>query len=108
VAPEGFDAALVLAGGRAADQALKGMKPGGRVAHPNGVEPEPHAPRGVSVQGYDGVPSREVLARLNRWIGSRPFTVAHQLFPLEEAAAAHRAVMRHHLGKLALHVRHLE
>jgi NADPH:quinone reductase-like Zn-dependent oxidoreductase len=109
LAPDGFDAALMLAGGRAANQALRAMKSNGRVAFPNGVEPEPRPRKHIAVQAFNGVPTPEALARLNRWIGSRPFTVALQrLFPLDEAAAAHRAVAQHHLGKVALHVRHLE
>ena len=40
-APNGFDAALITAGGPAADKALSAMRAGGRVAYPNGVEPTP-------------------------------------------------------------------
>src|SRR5215831_7380015 len=43
-APGGLDAALVLAGGDGFADALKAIKKGGRVAYPNGVEPEPEAP----------------------------------------------------------------
>ena len=64
-APGGLDAALILVGGAVVDEALATMKKGGRVAHPNGVEPEPHAPKGVRVRGYDGKPSREAFERLN-------------------------------------------
>ena len=42
-APDGLDAALITAGGPAADNALTAMRAGGRVAYPNGVEPEPEA-----------------------------------------------------------------
>ena len=60
----------------------------------------------LTVRGYDGVPSGETLVRLNRWMGARPFkVVVSQRFPLEEATAAHRAVTRHHLGKIALQIR---
>ena len=50
-APGGLDAALVLAGGRGRDEVLATMRKGGRVAYPNGVEPEPHAPEGVACAG---------------------------------------------------------
>src|SRR5262249_4833749 len=40
-APAGLDAALMTAGGDAADRALVAIREGGRVAYPNGVEPVP-------------------------------------------------------------------
>jgi NADPH:quinone reductase-like Zn-dependent oxidoreductase len=52
-APQGVDAALVLAGGDAVNEALKALKSGGRVAYPNGVEPEPKAPAGVELLAYN-------------------------------------------------------
>ena len=55
-APDGFDAALLTAGGKAAEKALFGGARGGRIAYPNGVEPEPQARAGVTIRGYDGMP----------------------------------------------------
>jgi NADPH:quinone reductase-like Zn-dependent oxidoreductase len=105
-APHGLDAALVLAGGAGADAALAAVKPDGRVAYPNGVEPEPRAPAGRTVIAYDGFPDPEAFSRLNRLIGSRPFHVElGRVFRLEDATAAHREIDRHHLGKLAFQVR---
>jgi NADPH:quinone reductase-like Zn-dependent oxidoreductase len=105
-APEGLDAALVLTGGRGLDDALGTMKKGARVAFPNGVEPEPRAPKGVRVRGYDGTPAREAFERLNRLIGSRPFHVElGRVYHLEDAASAHRELEQHHLGKLAFEIR---
>ncbi len=104
-APEGIDAALVLAGGEALEHALAGMKKSGRVAHPNGVKPEPKGPAGVEVTAYDGVPSREIFERLNKWIAAGPFHVElGRTYSLEDAAQAHRAVVKHHLGKVALRI----
>ena len=48
-APEGLDAALVLVDGRGLERGARGVKKGGRVAYPNGVEPAPRAPDGVEV-----------------------------------------------------------
>ena len=105
-APDGLDAALVLAGGRGCDDALAMMRKGGRVAYPNGVEPEPRAPRGVRVRAYDGKPSREAFDRLNHLIGRKPFHVElGRVYRLEEAASAHREIEKHHLGKLAFEMR---
>ncbi|HVX93810.1 MAG TPA: NADP-dependent oxidoreductase [Polyangia bacterium] len=105
-APQGLDAALVLVGGGGVDDALGSVKPGGRVAFPNGVEPEPAAPAGVRVLAYDGTPDRDAFERLNRLIGNEPFHVElGRMFPLSEAATAHRQVGQHHLGKLAFQIR---
>jgi NADPH:quinone reductase-like Zn-dependent oxidoreductase len=102
-APEGLDAALLTAGGEAAEKALTALREGGRVAYPNGVEPEPQAPSGVTIQSYDGRSDEQVLEKLNRLIESGPFEVhLAQVFPLERAAEAHRMLDTHYLGKLAL------
>ncbi len=104
-APEGLDAALVLVHGKSLDPALVSVRKGGRVAHPNGVEPIPRVPKGVTLLAYDGVPSREVLERLNRLIAEGPFHVElGRVYPLDDAARAHREIGQHHLGKLALRI----
>jgi NADPH:quinone reductase-like Zn-dependent oxidoreductase len=104
-APEGLDAALVLSNGDSLSDALSGMKKGGRIAHPNGVEPVPKGPAGVKVIAYDGMPKPQVFERLNRWIGEGPFQVQlGQTFELGQAAEAHRQLGHHHLGKLALRI----
>lgn len=102
-APEGLDAALLTAGGEAAEKALTAVRDGGRIAYPNGVMPEPKARPGVSAQSYDGTPDRQAIEKLNRLIGSGPFEVhVARAFPLEQAAEAQRALSEHYLGKLAL------
>ncbi len=104
-APGGLDAALVTVHGDTLASALAAMKEGGRVAYPNGVEPVPVAPPGVTVQAYDGEPSAELLERLNRLVAAGPFHVElGRVYPLEEAARAHREIGQHHLGKLALRI----
>lgn len=102
-APEGIDAALITAGGEAVQNALTAMREGGRVAYPNGVEPEPQAPSGVTIRSYDGMPDPQILEKLNRLIAAGPFEVhIARTFPLEQAADAHRALECHYLGKLSL------
>jgi len=102
-APGGLDAALVLVHGKSLDPALEAMRKGGRIAHPNGVEPVPRGPEGVTVLAYDGEPSPDAFERLNRLIAAGPFHVElGRVYPLEEAARAHREIGEHHLGKLAL------
>ena len=102
-APNGLDAALITAGGEAADRALRAMNKNGRVAYPNGVMPAPKAPSGVKVQNYNVEPSPQQIEKLNRLIESGPFEVhVARTFPLDKAADAHRELDKHYLGKLAL------
>jgi NADPH2:quinone reductase len=102
-APDGFDVALVTAGGEIADQALATVRDGGRVAYPNGVTPLPKARPELRLQSYDMMPSPQLLKKLNQLIESGPFEVhVARIFSLEQAAQAHRALDEHYLGKLAL------
>ena len=102
-APDGLDTALLTAGGKAAEQALQAVRDGGRVAYPNGVEPEPKARSGINVRNYDGTPSPEAIAKLNRLIEQAPFEVhVARTYSLEQASEAHRALGDHYLGKIAL------
>src|SRR5262249_28915320 len=74
-APGGLDAALMTAGGEAADRALEAMREGGRVAHPNGVEPVPKVRSGVHLSSYDGAVNPKAIEKLNRLIEAGPFEV---------------------------------
>lgn len=104
-APDGIDAALVTAGGEVTDRALAAVRPGGRIAYPNGVMPEPKAPARVSVEAYDGEGGRDAVKRLNQLIEAGSFEVhVDRVFPLDQAAAAQAALEEHHLGKIALQV----
>lgn len=102
-APEGLDAALLTAGGKAADQAFHAVRTGGRVGWPNGVIPEPNPPAHVRVHRFDGDRSQNAFAELNRLIESGPFKIhiAHT-FPLDQASMSHEALATHFVGKLAL------
>ncbi len=105
-APDGLDAALLTASGEQAERALTAIREGGRIAYPNGVEPEPQARPGVTIQSYDGTSDPQVIEKLNSLIESGPFEVhIARIFPLEQAADAHSALDTHHLGKLALRPR---
>jgi NADPH:quinone reductase-like Zn-dependent oxidoreductase len=104
-APDGVDAALVLTNGEGLGDVLAMIRQGGRVAWPNGVEPAPRAPGGVLGVAYDGIPSTDAFDRLNALIAQGPFHVElGHIYPIDEAARAHRELRRHHLGKLALRV----
>jgi NADPH:quinone reductase-like Zn-dependent oxidoreductase len=102
-APGGLDAALLTTGGEAAEEALTAVRPGGRVAYPNGVEPEPQPRPELTIRSYDGTPDPQAIEKLNRLIESGPFVVhIARTFPLERVAEAHRTLGAHFLGKLAL------
>jgi len=105
-APKGIDAALVTAGGDETNRALSAIRKGGRIAHPNGVMPEPRGPSGVEVEAYDGESDHAMIERLNKLIEAGPFEVhVDRTFPLDKAAAAQKALNEHHLGKIALVVK---
>lgn len=101
----GVDAVLVTANGRGLDDVLAALRDGGRLAYPNGVEPEPQVRGGIRAQAYDGIPDRAALDKLNRLIDAGPFEVhVARTFALNQAADAHLALEQHFLGKLALRI----
>jgi NADPH2:quinone reductase len=102
-APDGFDAALFAAGGDASEKAMACVRYGGRAAYPNGVEPEPQARAGVSVNSYDGIPNPLAFEKINDLIESGPFEVhISKIFTLEQIIEAHCALQSHFLGKIGI------
>jgi len=104
LAPKGIDAALVLAGGESLDGCLKLVRSGGRVAYPNGVEPEPRRRRGVRLIAYDAMAGPREFARLGRAAAEARLRVPiAAVYPLVQAAKAHAKLERGHiLGRIAL------
>jgi NADPH:quinone reductase len=107
LAPGGLDAALALAGGAALERCLDLLNTGGRVAYPNGVEPEPQPRKGIRVAAYDGIAGRTEWAALERAVEEARLRVPiGGVYPLEQAAAAHARVERGHvLGRIVLSTR---
>ncbi|KAI9025717.1 alcohol dehydrogenase [Hyaloraphidium curvatum] len=105
-APGGVDAALYAAGGPAAQKTAAVVREGGRIAWPNGVEEPPEPRKGVCGEAFDAGIEPGLLARVNALIekGEGLKVRISQVFPLEGAAGAHKALARHHLGKLALKI----
>lgn len=104
-APDGLDAALVTVGGDAVERALTALRDGARIACPYGVTPEPRVSPGKELLLYNGDRNRAATSRLNKMIDTGPFEVhVAQVFALDQAAAAHRALEEHYVGKLALRV----
>jgi NADPH:quinone reductase-like Zn-dependent oxidoreductase len=106
-APDGVDAVLALAGGKPLTRLLDGVRRGGRVAFPNGVEPAPRKRRGVSLQSYDATPGVREFERLGRAIAAARLVVPIAAsYPLAEAAKSHARLAKGHvLGKIVLRVR---
>jgi NADPH:quinone reductase len=106
LAPDGIDAALALAGGDDLERCLALVRTGGRVAFPNGVEPEPRMRRGIRVRGYDAKNGVREFTRLNRAIDATRLRVPiAATFPLAQAATAHRRLHGHVFGRIVLRIR---
>lgn len=106
LAPEGIDAALALAGGDALERCLDFMRDGGRVAYPNGVEPEPRPRRGFRIQSYDAEAGPREFAQLGRAVEQARLRVPiAATYPLGKAAGAHRRLQEKVLGRLVLRIR---
>lgn len=102
-APDGVDAALLTAGGEAAEQALGTLRNGGRAAYPNGVRPEPKGHPAVQVKNYNAMYDVELMENLNRLIEASPFEVhVARTFSLDQVVDAHRTLETHFVGRLAL------
>ena len=105
-AAAGIDAVLGFAGGELLERCLDALRPGGRLAYPNGVEPEPKERPGIKITSYDAVPGVREFERLEEAVEASKLQVAiAAAYPLEQAAEAHkRLAARHVLGKIVLRV----
>jgi NADPH2:quinone reductase len=104
-APNGFDAGLLTSGGEVADRALVNMRDGGRVAYPwnTALRPAPKLPSNVRSLAYNANIDQALIGKLNKLIEAGPFEVhLGNIFSLDQAGDAHRALPSHHLGRLAL------
>ena len=105
-APDGVDAILAFAGGKELTRSLDALRKGGRVAYPNGIEPEPRKRRGLRMTGYDAQSGARQMERLNTAIeGSRLEVPIAEVFALEDVARAHERIERGHvIGRVVLNV----
>jgi NADPH:quinone reductase-like Zn-dependent oxidoreductase len=104
LAPKGIDAALVLASSKTLEECLGLVRPGGRVAYPNGVEPEPRRRPKIRLHAYDAVAGLREFARLERAIEEAKLHVPIAVvYPLAQAAKAHARLERGHVvGRIVL------
>jgi NADPH2:quinone reductase len=105
-APDGVDAVLALAGGDALERCLNALRRGGRLAHPNGVEPAPKKRRGVTLVRYDGISGVREFERLNAAVPAAKLKVPiAETYPLARAYKAHERLAESRvLGKIILAV----
>jgi NADPH:quinone reductase len=101
-----IDAVLALAGGDELERCLDFVRPGGRVVHPNGIEPVPRHRPSLHVHSFDGVAEPREFAKLNRRLSRTRIRVPiAATYPLAKAAQAHRRLDRGHVvGRLALRI----
>jgi len=107
LAPDGLDAALVLASGDTLEPCLKLVRSGGRVAYPNGVEPEPRRRPKVRLVAYDGEASQRAYARLARAVEQAKLRIPIAVvFSLAQAARGHQRLEKGGvMGRIVLRVR---
>ncbi len=103
--PGGIDAVLALAGGESLERCIDTLRPGGRVAYPNGVEP-PKARQGLSPIAYDAIAGPQEYERLNQAIQQAHLQVpiAEEYALADAAKAQDRLEAGHVLGKVVLHI----
>ena len=108
LAPDGLDAVLSFAGGATLERCLDLLKPEGRVAYPNGVEPEPRRRRRrFTLHGYDAEASPRHFAQLERAVDDARLQVPiAAVYSLSQAARAHERLEHGHIiGRIVLRVR---
>jgi NADPH2:quinone reductase len=107
IAPDGIDAVLALAGGENLERLLDLVRDGGRVAWPNGVDPEPRKRRKLEMTSYDAEAGSRDYARLKRAAEEIPLQVPiSTIYALAEAAKAHEQLENSQvLGRIVLRIR---
>lgn len=102
-----IDCVLALAGSEVLERCLDLVRPGGRVAYPNGVEPEPRRRPRVRLVSYDAEAGQRQFAKLERAVNEARLQVPiAAVYPLAQAAKAHERLERGHiLGRIVLQIR---
>ena len=107
LAPDGLDAILALAGGDGLEGCIDFVRTNGRVAYPNGIEPEPRRRPNLRFAAYDGQYGLAEFSALGKAAIEAQLRVPlAATYSLDRAAAAHTRVERGHLlGRIALQIR---
>jgi NADPH:quinone reductase len=106
LAGEGFDAIFATVGHELL-ALLETLRPGGRVAFPNGVEPAPKKRKGIKILSYDAASGVREFERLNKAVEAVGLTLPiSKTFALADAAKAQELAQKGHVvGKIVLRVR---
>jgi len=106
-APDGIDAVLGLVGGDSLERCLDTVRPGGRLAYPNGIDPEPNRRRSIETVPYDAIAGVKQFERLGRAVEAARLKVPiAEVYALTEATKAHeRLAAGGVLGKIVLRAR---
>jgi NADPH2:quinone reductase len=107
LAPKGVDAVLAFAGGKALERCLDWVRPGGRVAFPNGIDPSPpRRRRRLRFLPYDLDVTPQWFKQLERSVAKALIQVPiAAVLPLGRAAQAHRRLEKGRiLGRIVLRV----
>lgn len=106
IVPTGVDGALALAGSDVWQRARQFVRDGGRIAHPNGVEPPPPTNPGYRVIAYDAEVGRKPLEKLERAVAESDLrVVVAGEYPLEQAAGAHSRIEEGRvIGRLVIRI----
>jgi NADPH2:quinone reductase len=104
--PHGIDAVLALAGGDALEKCLDLVREDGRVAYPNGVEPEPKRRETFRLIAYDAAVGPREFQHLERAVTeARLHVPIAAVYPLAQAARAHQRLEKGHiLGRIVLRI----
>ena len=105
--PNGIDAVLAFAGGKALERCLDTLRPGGLLAYPNGVEPAPRKRPGIKTIVYNGESGIPEFQRLNRAVeGAKLRVPIAAIYPLAQAAKAHQRLGKGHvLGRIVIKIK---
>lgn len=107
IAGGSIDCVLALAGSSVLADCLELVRPGGRVAYPNGVEPAPHRHSTFELIPYDAEAGRRQFDELERAVNQARLRVPiAAVYPLAQAARAHERIQRGHVpGRIVLQIR---
>src|SRR5213594_132132 len=107
LAPDGLDAVLALAGGEGLEGRIDFVRANGRVAYPNGIEPEPRRRANPRLVAYDGEYGPKEFDALSQAAAeSRLRVPIAATYPLDQSAEAHiRVEQGRLLGRVALRIR---
>ena len=97
---------LAFVGGKELTRCLDAVRKGGRLAYPNGIEPEPRKRRGLKITSYDAEAGVRPFERLEEAIReSRLQVPIASILPLDDVARAHERIEEGHVvGKVVLDV----